>query len=566
MNIRAHESQDKDSVLNALSICIDNIEVGVYVTDYYTSEIVFANRKVIPYAGVEDAQTMIGNPCWKFLNFNGTGRCSFCPYEKLIDSSGNPLAPYEWEMYFEPFGKWLKVINQAIFWFDGRLAQMVTFYDITETKQMQDRLYNLAFKDRLLGLKNEISIEKDILDISEKPSMLIVDILNLQRINEAYDRDFGDRLLCAISEWILAQNTPNSELYRLNGDEFCLAAKNIEKNSLMEIAKALYDRFAKPWTLECNGNSLQIFCSASIAVILSEYIQDSEPLLNLIERTLKVAKEKKTLVVYDKKMDDDYRDRLRLELSLKRCVRESMDGFDVYFQPIIDTASKTWIGLEALCRWNSPELGFVPPLTFIPEAERLELIGTLGLWVLETAIRNCKKWSLDKNKDFILHINMSAVQFLDSTLADKVLNIIDAHDYPGGLLCLEITESTQFTFSDQSLATIERLKEHDIVVALDDFGTGYSSFESLKSLPVDVLKIERIFVADIETDAYHQNLFRAIAEIAHAAGKSLVVEGVEFAGQMDILAENGADFMQGYLFSQPIPAEMIEAQLHRFIS
>lgn len=547
-----------------LSTFINIADVGLYVTDYYTCEVLLVNRQMASYSGVTDINAMIGTLCWSKLNPEGNGRCSFCPYEKLIDKDGNLLEPYVWELYLEPLSMWVKVINRAIIWPDGRLAHSVTFYDITESKTMREKLADLAFKDRLLGLKNEISLESDMQNAPVTPSLLVFDILSLQKVNEAYGRELGDDLLRHVRDWILERNIPNSELYRIGGDEFCLAIGDIEPQALNELANTLYRRFSEPCIFKHGGSKLQVFYNVSIAAIPGNFILKNDQPLDIIDRTLKIAKERRRIVVYDEVTNKLHKERLHLELELKRCVREDMEGFDVYYQPIADPVSGAWCGLEALCRWNSPEFGPVSPLLFIAEAERLELIGAIGFWILETSIRECKKWGLDKNRDFLLDVNVSAVQFLDETLADVIVKILERCGYPGEKLCLEITESTQFTFTDQPLNIIEQLRNHGILMALDDFGTGYSSFNNLKSLPVDIVKIEREFIKDIETNEYHQYLFRAMAELVHKADKKLIAEGVERKEQMDILVKSGADCLQGYLFSKPLTPDNVEKQLSLF--
>lgn len=268
--------------------------------------------------------------------------------------------------------------------------------------------------------------------------------------------------------------------------------------------------------------------------------------MNMIIRTLNITKTKKGVFIYDRLIDNEYKEKQRLEFNLKRCIRENMNGFDVYYQPIVNPDTGIWCGLEALCRWCLPELGFISPLIFIAEAERLTLIEKIGLWVLERAIRDCKAWGLDKYNGFMLTVNVSSVQFNERSFSMNVLDILQKFDYSGSNLCLEITESTGFTFNTQSLKTISVLRDNKILVAIDDFGTGYSNFNNLKNIPVDVIKIEREFVVDIEDNEFHRYLFKIIADLTHMVGMKLIAEGVERESQIGLLKENGVDYMQGY--------------------
>ena len=544
---------------------VQNAEVGLYVTDYETDKILFANRKMVEFNGVANENELVGQYCYLTASDEGE-RCGDCPHDRLIGSDGRFGPPVEIEKYVEKMGRWVKTIHQAIPWTDGKPAHMVTFYDITEAKVMAEKLANLAFTDQSMGVRNALMLERVMSDPDRGPlSLILYDIRAMQKINEAYGRDIGDALLRAVSEWIRGMGLSGAELYRLDGDGFCVTVPDSDPHTLNAAAYALRARFDEPWRFGGGEGTIALFCDATIGVVPGTMIRQDEPLLNLIERTLKLARENGFFALYDDETDREYQKRLRFELSLKRCVREDMAGFSVSYQPIADPVTGTWCGFEALCRWNSPELGPVSPSQFIPEAERLELIDAVGLWALETAVTQCKDWKLDRRKRFILDVNLSAIQFSDELLVEKIMRVLDSCGFPPEKLCLEITESTQFTFTDLSLVTIQRLRENGILVALDDFGTGYSSFNNLRTLPIDILKIERMFVTNIESDSFQQYLFQAMSELAHAVGMKLVAEGVENREQMEILLKNGADYLQGYLFSKPLTAEQVQQNLHCFV-
>ncbi len=422
-----------------------------------------------------------------------------------------------------------------------------------------------AYIDWQFDLPNGLKLERDARDSEKTPSLIVVDILSLREINEICGRGMGDKLLQSIRDYISSLNIPNSALYRIGGGKFCIAVTEDNPESIHGYAAQIANRFTLLWNLNLEGVALNTFCDFIMCVIHAPFVRESDDLLNMIERTLKITRaDTSRIIVYDDEMDREFKQRRSFEISIKRSIANDMDGFDVYYQPIADPVTGIWCGLEALCRWNSPELGPVPPSVFIPETERLDLIETIGLWVLETSIRKCKEWGLDKHKKFFLDVNVSAAQFTDAMLAPKIIKLLKEYDFPGDKLCLEITESTQFTFDGLSLLTIERIKSENVKVALDDFGTGYSAFNKLKDMPVDIVKVERAFVNGIEADSYLRYLFRAMAELSHASDMKVVAEGVETPEQMAILLKNGADYLQGYLFSKPIkPTEMSE-MLSRF--
>jgi EAL domain-containing protein (putative c-di-GMP-specific phosphodiesterase class I) len=423
----------------------------------------------------------------------------------------------------------------------------------------------LAYIDWHLGLPNGLKLENDIRASGPNSSLIVLDAFSLREINEIFNRDMGDKLLEAIRDFILSLDIPYSNLYHIGGGKFC-AVTQTDHVSLIRLARTISNRFRKTWKLATGENKLNVLCDHVVCVFPSSFTDEGETLIVKVERTVKKARINDTgkIVVFNEDMDKEFKQRRRFEFSIKRCVANDMEGFDVFYQAIADPVNGVWCGLEALCRWNSPELGPVPPNIFIPETERLDLIGTIGLWVLETAVSHCKKWGLDKHRKFILDVNVSANQFADVLLADKVIQILRDYDYPGEKLCLEITESNEFTFNGLSLNTIERIKAEKVLFALDDFGTGYSAFNKLKQMPVDIVKVERIFVAGIEKDSYLRYLFRAMAELAHVSKMKLIAEGVECTEQMDILLKSGADYLQGYLFSKPLPPRELEQMLSHF--
>lgn len=283
-----------------------------------------------------------------------------------------------------------------------------------------------------------------------------------------------------------------------------------------------------------------------------------------MERALDTSREDGKIAIYNESMDSAFKEHVKLELSLKNAINSGMHGFDVHYQPLVDAKTGLWKGVEALCRWNSPEFGNVRPDIFIHEAEQLGLISTIGNWVLERAVSQCKAWGLDAVDGFLLDVNFSPIQMTDEDLESTVFGILEKYGWPGGQLCMEITESRELNFSNHMRNVISSLREKEIILALDDFGIGYSSFQNLKNIPVSVLKTERQFVIDIENDRYLQNLFRTMVDLAHVADMQLVAEGVETEAQRELLVENGADILQGYYFSRPIPAAEMEKLIANF--
>ena len=228
-----------------------------------------------------------------------------------------------------------------------------------------------------------------------------------------------------------------------------------------------------------------------MGVVHGDQMFGSKSMRNLISRALNASLKNGKIVTYNEEIDTKCKERTELQQKLINCTKKDMQGFEVHYQPIVDPATRGWHGVEALCRWNCPEYGWVSPVVFIPEAERSGLIGIIGDWVLETAVRTCKQWNLDEHEEFVLDVNVSPMQIVDDHMVIRVLEILDQYGYSGKKLSLEITESAEFNFNNHSLNAIKRLSNAGVSVALDDFGTGYSSFNNLKKLPASILKTQK---------------------------------------------------------------------------
>jgi EAL domain-containing protein (putative c-di-GMP-specific phosphodiesterase class I) len=237
------------------------------------------------------------------------------------------------------------------------------------------------------------------------------------------------------------------------------------------------------------------------------------------------------------------------------------DELTLLFQPKIDISQNRIIGAEALLRWNNHELGSISPYVFIPLAEKLGLINEIGTWVLERACREAVRWQEFTNEKLRISVNVSPQQFRAGTLLDAVASALALSGLPSEQLELEITESLLMQDSDKPLAILNTLHDQGIVLALDDFGTGYSSLSYLRRFPLQVLKIDRSFISDLEVDRSSKALVDAVIAMAHSLDLEVVAEGVENEQQLDYLRQRHVKIIQGYLFSPPVPADKFLALL-----
>lgn len=284
---------------------------------------------------------------------------------------------------------------------------------------------------------------------------------------------------------------------------------------------------------------------------------------NRLSRTVIGAGKVGIYTVYDAKMDQRIKRDLLMRQTLVNCLQNNMQGFSIHYQPIVNPYTGYWIGAEALCRWSHPLFGRVPPSVFVAQLEQLNLIDQLDQWVLKTAVAQCHKWGLDKC-DFILDVNVSPVQMMSEGYITDLMCLLEKNNYPGKKLCLEITESSRFKYSDCNLTTLERLRSYGVSVSLDDFGTGYSGFENLVKIPANRIKTEKSFIDSLESDPYQQYLLRMMVDLAHTAGMEVITEGVETEGQKELLMMYGVDFFQGYLYSRPLTIAQMNKNLNQF--
>lgn len=541
---------------NLLNACRD----AMYICDFYTGDILMTNEGYSRQIGKSEGE-LIGKKCW---NVNGPSELSFCPFcprDRLLDEHRRPAEACTREFYNEKLQLWLRCTHRALIWSGERLAHMVTQQDITQEHAFLEQLEHLAYYDRRTELPNSQALARAIKETWNRKGeperhLICFDLSSLQLFIDAYGRENGDNMLRTIIAWLRSEDFGDSSLYHLYGYRFCLVLRGQGEAASLPAAERIRGRFEKPWTVGINGHALSYICDTAVSILRLPFhsIANADEAMALVRRTLDHARRNKGIFVYDDETDRAARERIQLNMHLKTCVELGMHGFSICFHPIVAVDSGLWKGLEALCRWSRPGFGPVPPTLFIREAERLGLISLIGDWMLEHAVRHCKELGLDQLSGFFLSVNVSPAQMMDEDFANRVAAVLARHSFPGSKLNLEVTESAEMSFSTFTLSVINKLRGLGVSLALDDFGTGYSSFNNLKHLPVNFLKTERDFIQGIEDDSYMKYFFFIMAEIAHANGMKLIAEGIETRDQLNIVKNNGADYIQGYFFSRPLPA------------
>lgn len=557
-----------DNQNKRLQALVDASEVAMYVSDYYTGEMLMVNRAMCQAEG-RSADMMLGKKCWSIDHAHEKGFCSFCPRESLVDAHGKPSGVHVWEHFNPRVCRWFRCVHKAIYWEGDRLAQLVTLTDITKEKQLWENLAFAAYYDRHTGLANTEKLHVDLDEKQNDPDvdnvhLICIQLKSMHQFSRIHGKKNCRSLFTQIGEWLKSLGD-NLEVYRTDGYGFILMLCNQRLKDCKELSKTIRLRFNEAWQLDINGNPVYHFCSIAGSIICLNSSFFHQDILEIAERTLESASESREFFIYDESIDEQERQRVEFEISLKNQVRNNMQGFSVCYQPLVDVISGVWYGVEALCRWTNVYTGdVVSPNVFIPEAEQLGLIGEIGEWVLDQSVALCKELGLDTIQTFHLSVNMSFSQIMDDNFVKRVASILENHAYPPEKLTLEVTESVQFHFNEHTLSTIRRLRKLGVHLALDDFGTGYSSFHLLKNVPAKYVKTERAFIKDVEEDEQTQYLYSLIADLAHLNGMKLIVEGVETQRQLELVRKNGADLIQGYLFSRPLAKEALADNVSKF--
>lgn len=468
----------------------------------------------------------------------------------------------------EHYPAWVGIT--AVFDDEGDLASYVCFFsDISERKASEQRIHRLAYYDALTHLPNRTLFQDRLhtaLQSAERQkSWVVLMFLDLDRfkpINDSLGHAAGDRMLKEMATRLLGCVAEDDTVARMGGDEFTLllqprVSREMALNRAIHVAEQILASLVKPFVLE----GREFFVTASIGIALSP--QDGNELSQLMKNAdtaMYHAKErgKNNFQFYQADMNASALERLELESDLRHALDQN--EFVLYYQPQFSGDGKRLTGAEALLRWRHPRRGLVPPGDFIPVLEELGLVVDVGDWVLSEACRQLKTWHQNKVRVPKVSVNISARQFSDGQLGERIATILKDTGLPPACLELELTESILMREVNEAMQILDSLKNLGLSIAVDDFGTGYSSLNYLKQFPIDVLKIDRTFVDGLPSGEQDAQIARAIIAMAHSLNLAVIAEGVETHEQLDFLREHGCDEVQGYLFGRPMPANRFEAQ------
>lgn len=422
-----------------------------------------------------------------------------------------------------------------------------------ELEIYQRKIEHNAYHDLLTGLPNRLFLFEKVAQMKSQQrfAILFIDSDNFKLINDTMGHSFGDQLLIEIGNRLTSILHPSCSVYRLGGDEFVICYRGFEQvKEVTEYADEIIQSFRKPFKI---GESMY-HTTVSIGIALCpEHGKDMDELLQSADIALFEAKRsgKNKYVIFHELMRNQILERTTIEKHL----RDALDKneFVLYYQPQLDICNNKITGYEALLRWNSAELGFIPPLKFISIAEETQLIIPIGKWVLKEACRFIKELHNKGNSDVIVAVNISIIQILDENFVPSVLSILKESDLAPEFLELEITESILMESYNEVIKKLGLLKNAGVRIALDDFGKGYSSLSRLKQLPLDTLKIDKSFIDCIPSNLPGANLAGQIMVLGRNLGLTILAEGVEEEKQMNYLRRHECQKVQGYLISKPLP-------------
>ena len=390
-------------------------------------------------------------------------------------------------------------------------------------------------------------------------AFIFIDLDNFKYVNDTYGHDYGDALLYEFSKIILEMQIDNSFLARYGGDEFVLVKSNIEgKNEIKGILDNIIKKLSNPLIIK----DREIYSTLSIGVSIYPFDgKDIGILLKRSDMAMYLAKinGKNRYEFFDLKLLEVLDREFEIEKGLRRAIDKEEIRF--LYQPKVKVDTGKVIGFELLVRWHSKNMGIVSPKEFIPIAENSGLIIPIGKYIIDESFKKCKELSLNTNKKFKMAINLSEVQIRDDEIVDYISMTLKKYNLDASYIELEITESIIMKSADKNIKTLEKLKELGVTLALDDFGTGYSSLSYLRTLPIDVLKIDKSFIDGILIEEKSEYIINSIIELSHYLNLLVVAEGVETKEQLVYLEKSSCDIIQGYYFSEPIEFEDISEMI-----
>ena len=551
------EEKEQKNRINILTSAIQSATQGIVVLD--GDEIIYINDYLRGILQLEQ----LDNKNNKILNLNNPELTML--YQKICDQVVSSEQKTQLNISVDHKNKWFE-LSTFESTYNEKNYTLGFISDVTQSKVLQGQLTYNAYHDILTGLANRTSLieqMKEKIVNRQQFAVYFMDLDNFKLINDSLGHHIGDLLLKKFGQKLLKSMVPNCSIGRLGGDEFVIIADNIRTHEECErhlkIAKDIVSHPIKVQDYEFN-----ITMSMGVAL----YPNDAATPVDLIKNA--------DSAMYQKKMggkngvafyDSNIRTKNMRKMTIANKIYKAIENNELalHYQPIIDLQTKNISAVETLLRWNNKELGgFVPPDEFIAVTEEIGFIDTLTNWVFENSLSQLKRWHSTGYESLRITINLSGALLYNPSVLNNIYKILTSSGVNANAITVELTENVFINDSSDVIKMLHKLKELGLKIAIDDFGTGYSSYAYLQNLPIDVIKIDKMFTQSLSDEAAKENkaIVLSIIELGKHAGYDIVAEGVETINQMNYLKEHNCRYGQGYYFSRPVPSEDMERLLY----
>ncbi|GIN84563.1 diguanylate cyclase [Heyndrickxia sporothermodurans] len=468
----------------------------------------------------------------------------FIPEDFIVDKQGNK--------------KWLQTVMIPINTCNNEKILLGVSTDITERKKQEEEMKYLAFHDTLTGLPNRRMFNKDLSELTSKAgennehlAVLFLDLDRFKYVNDTLSHSAGDTLLALVAYQLesgIELEERDYLVYRIGGDEFTIVLPNCQATEAELFAMKILKKFKEP--LNIAGNTLFITPSIGISIYPEDGV-DAETLMKNADTAMYYVKEKgkNGYQLFKTEMKESFQRKMIIEKGLRKAINSG--EFKLLYQSQFDLQSNKIIGVEALLSWENPELGIVPPEEFIPIAEEVGLIHSIGEWVLQTACTQCKNWQKSGQMPLKLAVNVSMKQLLDKNFVYNLSRILEETEFNPGFLELEFSEKIAMSNRENIIDTLKSLKSLGVRIAIDDFGIGYSSLNYLGKYPIDVLKIDQSIVKGITTNKENAAIIQSIVSITKKLDMEVIAEGIENKDDLQLIENMKCHIVQGYYIAKP---------------
>jgi diguanylate cyclase (GGDEF)-like protein/PAS domain S-box-containing protein len=549
----------ENSILEWQNIFQDSLDL-IFIIESETKKILQTNRTSMLVLGYSEAE-LIG------MDFSNLTKSPKSEEEDGAEIHGSSIIN---QGLRNSEGKWIPMESTwRLLQRNDETAILATFRDISERKEAEQKIQQLAFYNSITNLPNRVHFEEIVKNLSliskntkELFAIIVMDIDNFKLVNDSIGSERGNELLKLVGSKIISLQPTLKNVSHFGGDEFGGILQNFKSIDELEITLIqLQNQLRNPYQFE--DRELHLTMSIGVA-IFPNHGDNSTQLLKAADMAMYSSKERGRNIstLYSTKMIEKVKIRLELENDMRSSLKAK--EFEVYFQPQVDLKSGELCGAEALVRWNHPSKGMVYPGVFIEAAEESGIIFDIGLFVLKQTCKIASDWYKEDLLKFPLSVNFSAKQWNGHGTTKEILKILTDTGLPPNFLTIELTESSVMQNPEKSIMEFQELIQNGVSLSVDDFGTGYSSLSYLKKLHVHHLKIDKSFVQELEKNENDRAICKAIINMAHSLGLSVVAEGVETKEQLKILQEEGCDIIQGYLISKPIPQKEFEELLTKY--